>query len=188
MNQKSRKLLFFTIVWLLCLTSCKRINCPEFYEEMLRWIQKDDVIELYSHSKDSTIILSISSVEITHTTHYPANTDCACEDYIYVNSYDSNFSVKMFSHNDQSYRIFDTDFSTYSEAKNYLFENNTYDLVRIFDRKNSGGKFRKLIIAKDTGVVGLIDVDGDTWVLKTGVKIKKLDKQDRKITIKNTSC
>jgi len=82
MNMK--KVLFLFEIGVLCgLISCKT-HCPEFDEEILSWIpyQENDVIELYAQSNDSTIIFSIKSVDITHTTHYPSNTKCACGDDI----------------------------------------------------------------------------------------------------------
>ena len=184
----------FVIGVLFGLMSCKT-NCSEFNEKNLSWIpyQKNDVIELYSQLNDSTIIFSINSVEISHTTHYSSNADCGgCDDYVFINNYNSDFYVEIYLHENkmgsQNYKIIDTYFSTYSEAKNFLFENEEYELVRIFEMNGSQGTFRKLIIAKEIGIIGLIDIEGNTWTLKTNAKIKRLNKEQRNIVINNVSC
>jgi len=190
-----KKCLFQSVIGVLFgLMSCKT-NCPEFDEKILNWIpyQENDVIELYSQSNNSTILFSITSVYITHTTHYEHGTKCGgCSDEIFINDYNSDFHVEIYLSDrimgHQSYKIIDTYFSNYSEVKNYLFESKEYDLVRIFETNSSEGKFRKLILAKEIGVIGLIDIYGNTWTLKTNAKIKRLNKEQRKIVINNVSC
>jgi hypothetical protein len=188
----------FVIVVFLGLISC-RTTCSEFDERILSWIpyQENDVIELYSQFNDSTIIFPINSVVISHKTHYKHNTDCGgCDDEIRINSYDkSNFHVDIYINNknkqmSQTYRICDSYFSTYSEINNFLFENTDYEFVRIFVADYSNGMFQKLIIAKEFGVIGLIDVYGNTWILKTNAIIKKHNEgnENRKnIVINNKS-
>jgi hypothetical protein len=184
-----KKLQFILLVCLLGLINCNRqVNCPKFNEEILNWIpyQENDVIELYSQSNDSTILFSISSVYISHTTHYEKGTKCGgCSDEILING--SDFEITMYLQENivgsQNYKIFDTHFTTYSEKNNYLFENKEYDLVKIFETNESKAKLKKLIIARDIGIIGLIDKDGNTWVLKTNDKGDNL-----KLTINETSC
>jgi len=72
-------------------------------------------------------------------------------------------------------------------VKNYLFENKKYDLVRVFEKTDSKGKFKKLIIAQDVGIVGLIDIYGNIWNLKTSIKTKMLNEQ-KNIVITKVSC
>jgi len=193
------KKFIFVIGVLFVLISCKTniIFCPEFDKQILIWIpyQENDVIELYAQSNDSTILFSITSVNITHTTHYDYGTKCGgCRDEIFINDHNSDFHVEIYLHDrimgHQSYKIIDSYFSTYSEVNNYLFESNEYDLVRIFEADNSKGTFRKLIVAKDIGVIGLIDIYGNTWALKTNVKIRRYDdpNKPRDIVINNVSC
>ena len=185
-----KKYLFlFVIGIILGLISCKT-NCPEFDKEILSWIpyQENDVIELYSQSNNSTILFSITSVNIEHKTHYKHGTDCGgCSDYILINNYDSDFHLDMYIHENiigsQSYMIIDTYFDTYSERKNYQFENKEYDLVRIFETNVSQGTFRKLIVAKEIGIIGLVDIHGNSWILRTNATIKKPN-----IQILRTSC
>ena len=187
---KKHLFLFVTGIF-LGLMSCKTTStCPEFDEIILTWTpyQENDEIELYSQSKDSTIIFSITRVEINHTTHYEYGTKCGgCSDEIFINNYNSDFYVEIYLSDritgHQSYKIIDTYFSTYSEIKNYLFESKEYDLVRIFETNGSKGKFRKLILAKEIGIIGLIDINGNSWVLKTNAPIKKPN-----IMINKTSC
>ena len=190
---KTRKLLLLMLVGLLGLTSCYRtITCPAFDLEILSWIpyQENDVIELYSHVNDSTITLLINSVYVAHTTNYSTAYDCGeCWDDITIDG--SNFYLTMFLDKNvigrQDYRICDTPFSNYSELTNFLFENQKYDIVRIYENNSSSGTFKKLIMAKDIGVVGLIDKNDNTWVLKTNNKVRGGNER-KNIEIHNIGC
>jgi len=193
----------FIIVGILVLISCGRqVSCPKFEEEILSWMpyQEEDVIELYSQSNDSTIIFSISSIEVIHTTHYLTNADCGtCDDQILINQkdyseYKPNFEAHISLNKNriqfQYYIINDTYFSydnsDYSELTSFEFENNVYDIVRVFEKNDSKGAFKKLILAKDIGIIGLIDFDGNTWTLKNNGKTKSI--KQKKIKINDTSC
>ena len=186
------------------LVSCYyKVTCPEFNEEILSWIpyQANDAFELYSQSNDSTIIFLITRVEVTHTTHFERGVDCDggnCDDQIIINNGNSNFKVDIRLRKNeiknQSYQISDTHFAeyntTYSELNNFVFEGKEYEIVRTFEKKDSNGTFQKLIIAKDIGIVGLVDIFSNSWVLKTEVKIRRLDepeRQRRNIVINNVS-
>jgi len=186
------KVLFITILGVIMgMTSCKK-NCPNFNESVLNWVpyQADDVIELYSQSKDSTIIFSIKSIEATHTTHYQSNAKCGgCDDYISITGYDADFHahIEIDGKNIryQQYRIGDTDFYGHSKSTNFLFEGKEYEEVMIFEKGEREGMFKKLIIAKNFGIIGLIDIDGNTWALQTNGK--KLNTK-KNIVIHNVSC
>ena len=202
-----KKILNFTIFVVLSflfagLIGCGiKVDCPEFDEGILSWLpyQKNDVIELYSQSKDSTITFSINIVEITHKTHYTIGTKCGtCDDYIIMNSaYNtSNFKVDIRLNKNkierQDYQIIDTFFeehnTIYSELRNYKFENDEYDIVRVFEKTDSRGTFKKLIIAKDIGIIGLVDIHGNTWtLLKPEVKIRRLNEREG-VVINNVGC
>ncbi|MDR0796882.1 MAG: hypothetical protein LBE79_12680 [Tannerella sp.] len=171
-------------------TSCQEITCPEFNEEILTWIpyQEDDKIELYSQLKDSTIIVLINSVVVTHTTSYNTGKDCGhCDDDIHISG--SNFYVEIYLKDgktrSQNIRLGDSHFSAYSESKKFLFDNKEYEVARTFD--SSSGMFKKLIMAKDIGIIGLIDIHDNTWILKTDIKNRK-SSEPRRITINNRSC
>gem|GEM_PF-3519434 len=195
-------LFLFAVVVLFGLKSCYRqVTCPEFNEEILDWIpyQENDRIELYSQLKDSTITISIKSVEVTHTTDYKTGYDCGgCDDEILIRQNDSDhfkFQVDIRLNRNTiayQYQIGDTYYFEgnyiYSEKKNYLLEDIEYDMVRIFEKNDSKGRYNRLIIAKDFGIIGLIDVFGNTWVLKNNVKIRRLNGRDRgNIVINNVS-
>ena len=182
----------FVIGAIFVLTSC-RTNCPKFDMKILNWIpyQENDIIELYAQSNDSTILFTITSVNITHTTHYEYGSKCGgCSDEISINDYNSDFYVEIYLSDrimgHQRYKIIDTYFSTYSEVKNYLFESKEYDLVRIYETNGEQGTFKKLIVAKEIGVIGLMDLDGNTWALKTNTL--NANGQQNNIVINNVSC
>ena len=191
--------LYFVIAALLGLISCHRqITCPKFDEKTLSWIpyQENDVIELYSPTNDSTITFSVKSVEIRHTTHYNTGYDCGtCDDVIEVNqnSHDnSKFHINITLNKNkityQSYWISDTYFVdgnyTYMELTNFTFGDKQYDVVRIFEKNDSNGTIKKLIIAKEIGIVGLIDIEGNTWTLIDSTSKDR----SRNAKIKNISC
>ena len=173
-----KKYLFLFVVGILLgLISCKtKTTCPEFDKEILSWIpyQKNDVIELYSQSNDSTIIISIKSVKVIHTTHYTNEYRSKCEglcfDEIQIRQNDNDhfifkIDISLFWNKveSQNYQINDTYFTNYSEVKNFPFEDKEYDIVRIFETNNSKVTFKKLIIAKEIGIIGLIDIYDNTW-------------------------
>ena len=185
--------LLFVAGVLLGLISCRE-NCSSFDMNNLSWTpyQEDDVIELYSQLNDSTIAFSIKSVVVMHTTHVSFGTKCGgCDDQIFINGYDdSDFYVEIYLFNgksgSQNYHIVNSYFSDYTEVRNFIFDSKEYDIVRIFDNGGSNGKFKRLIIAKDIGVIGLVDIYDNTWTLKIGAKSKSPDKKG--IVINNTSC
>jgi hypothetical protein len=188
------KLLLVTGI-LFGLMSCRE-NCSSFDMKNLYWTpyQEDDVIELYSQENDSTIEILIESVIVEHKTHVTFGTKCGhCgDDQILIRSSDDfKFNVEIFLSGgkiaNQYYRINNSHFSDYTEIKNYLFENKEYDLVRVFENGVSNGEFKKLIIAKDVGIIGLIDVSDNYWVLKSKMKLKKSN-EPKKIVINNVSC
>ena len=198
----------FVIGILFVVVTCQE-TCPKFDEEILSWIpyQENDVVELYYQFSDSTIILPINSVEITHTTDISRGSIIGCKkcrgecsDYIYINGYNSDFHINIDLHlnkiGSQGYQICDTFFYSseydsnpnYSEITNYLFEGKEYDIVRIFENNYSQGTFEKLIIAKEIGIIGLIDIHGNSWVLKSNDKAKNSNKREKgNVVIKNVS-
>ena len=189
--------LLLSIIFIISFISCTTY-CPSFNEEILNWIpyQEKDVIELYSQPNDSTLKFSIRNVTVTHKTSYKFGTKCGtCVDDIYINDDDSNFNVTIYFDKkgigSQDYKIYDTYFATYNskhtEEKNYQFEDTEYDMVWVFEKTDSNGTFKKLIIAKEFGVIGLIDIHDNTWSLKTNVESKGLNQQ-RNIVVNNVSC
>ena len=136
---KKIQIFAISLFLLFGLKSCYRqITCPEFEEEILNWFpyQENDVIELYSQLKDSTIIITIKSVVITHTTDYTIGYKCGtCDDEIQISQnnhdnfrFDIHISLNKNKLNQQIYQIGDTWFEVtpyttnqYSEFKDYLF-------------------------------------------------------------------
>jgi len=192
--------LYFVIIALAGLMSCNRnVSCPKFDEKILSWIpyQESDVIELYSPMNDSTITFSIESVEIRHTTHYNTGYDCGtCDDAITINYHNSKFYIDIALNKNkitsQRYQLIDSYFTdyniTYTELTNFSFENKVYDAVRIFEKNDSIGTFKKLIIAKEIGIVGIVDIYGNTWSLKNSVGLNKGFSERENIKINNVSC
>ncbi len=75
--------------------------------------------------------------------------------------------------------------SDYSEQTDYSFEGVKYDVVRIFEKKETNDRFFKLIIAKGFGIVGLVDKNGDIWKIDSSIlKSSEINS----VEIKNISC
>jgi len=195
--------LFLATVIICGLVGCNReVTCPAFKEEVLSWTpyQENDVIELYSPMNDSTIIFSIKSVDVTHTTHYNTGYDCGtCDDAITItqNDYDNfrfhiDISLNKNQIKYQSYYIGDTYFVdgnyTYSEQMDFSFEGKKYDVVMLFEKKDSNGTIKKIIIAKDIGIVGIVDIYGNIWTLKDKVQIRGFSNERKNVKITNVSC
>jgi hypothetical protein len=194
-----RSTVLIIVLFFLSLTGCKR-NCSDFNKDILNWVpyQENDVIELYCQSNDSTILFSINRVYVEHTTHYSTTSKCGgCVDFVKINQYSDDFSFSVeISLSDNKinsyyYKIGDTYFDEYyckySETKNFLFENKEYESVRIFERDDLKGTFKKLILAYGYGVIGVEDIHGKTWVLKNNSELKK-EKERGGVEIHNTSC
>ena len=190
-----KKFYFSTIIGcFFALISCK-YHCPSFDKDVLSWIpyQKNDVVELYSESYDSTIIFSIKSVNVLHQTEYSYNSKCGtCDDFIEItqNTNDNfDFLAQIFLHKNkmqnQYYRIDGTSFSTYLEYNEYVVDVKEYGKTRVFEA-DFNQTFKSLIIVKGIGIVGLVDKNDQLWVLKNG-KTKK-SKEGKEVIIKETSC
>jgi len=175
------------------LMSCSE-NCSSFDMNNLSWTpyQEGDVIELYSQASDSTIEIFIKNVIVEHKTHVTFGSKCGyCgDDQIFISSSDDfAFNVEIYLNDgkiaSQNYQISNSYFSDYTEIKNYLLENAEYDLVRVFENGGSNGEFKKLIIAKNVGIVGLIDIRDNYWILKPELKLRKSNEQNdqKKIVI-----
>ena len=194
--------LFITGILLIFLSCDRNVSCPEFDNDILRWVpyHENDVIELYTESNNSILAFSINSIEVVHKTGYSTrsgNSDCGtCDNQILVNQDAGNFGFQIFIdlYEDQinlrGYQISDTYFteynSDYSEQTNFQFGNTKYEQVWIFEKENTEGTFKKLIVAKGVGVAGLVDVDNNIWIFKE--KTNKSSLKQERIKITNVSC
>jgi len=113
-----------------------------------------------------------------------------CSDYISVGDDDSMFQIGISLSGSyityQSYRIYDTFFDAFSEIENFIFEDTEYDIVQVFNN-HSNETFKKLIVAKGFGVIGLIDIYDNTWGLKNNAKSKGTNERGN-IVIKNVTA
>ena len=122
---------FKNLIYVICLfglISCKTY-CPDFDEKILKWVpyQENDVIELYSQLMDSTILFSIKSVEVEHTTHYSFGTDCdGCSSSVFISQNDDDIiefqvgiSLNANKINNQYFQIGDTHFASGSSTCSY---------------------------------------------------------------------
>lgn len=199
MNNRVQINLFLTL--LLILQSCGfQVNCPDFDAETLEWIpyQNNDIIILENSSKESHITLAVNSIYVEHTTHYVTNQKCGtCDDIISINGNETdnnNFLVHIGLNknriNSQDYLVNGTYFtdynSEYSEHNNYLFDGDVYEAVRIFEKSVANETYRKLIIAKGYGIVGLVDYEGNAWKLVD--VISSSGGISNNIDIKKVSC
>lgn len=196
-----KKTLVFTffISVLILTTSCgRKVNCSDFNTDQLQWIPyvNNDTIRLQNSGNDSIIYLPVNNIQVTHTTHYVTNQKCGgCSDQIYVNmessSNDLIVSVYLYEGKitTQSFVVkgvyFTDGNNKYSEQTDYTFEGIAYEAVRIFEATDTDVQYRKLIIAKGYGIVGLVEENGNTWKLENA-ELKSIRSTD--IEIINTSC
>lgn len=196
------KIIQLTIIisGLILIFCCGRqIDCPDFNNEILEWIpyQNNDTIRLINCSNDSIMKLVINEVIVEHTTHYMTNHDCGtCDDHIMINgnetiNTDLQIDIGLNENNINAQRFLIKGFyfteynSDYSELSDYSYEGVKYDIVRIFEKKDTNDRFFKLILAKGLGIVGLVDKNGDVWkILNNDLKNSKSES----VEIKNISC
>jgi hypothetical protein len=185
---------------LILMISCgRKIDCPDFNDEILKWVpyQNNDTIRLMNSSNDSIMKLVINEVIVEHTTHYMTNVKCGtCDDRIMINVNETD-SVDLQIHIGLTYKhIYNQSFlikgfyfteynSDYSEQSDYSFEGVNYDVVRIFEKKETDDRFFKLIIAKGFGIIGLVEKNGDVWEIKSTILKSK---KSESVEIRNISC
>ncbi len=182
-NMKTR-LYILSLTIILVLSSCIGIKkkCPEFDDEIMAWIpyEQGDIIKLSNSDLDSTITILIQSQYIDHMESYKTNEKCGqCDDYITINnSQNSQFNYSASTHyqelgvetfyfsiNDTLVR-FETNVSQIIPHYNYNVEGIDYQNVKIYtNQKTSDKNFYCLIIAKNIGIVALIDNYERYWAI-----------------------
>jgi len=177
-----------------------KVKCPKFDKDILNWVpyQNNDTIKLVNLKNDSVLLLIIDTLMINHTTYFLTSSDCGgCGDDILVNNYETkDLQIMIFISDNtitgQCYTIKGTyfeddsiDYLDYIEQPDYLFNGICYDNVHIFENKKTGEKFKKLIVAKEFGIVGLIDKDDNIWFIE-GNTVKNINYLSYKI--QESSC
>lgn len=162
--------------------------------EPLRWIpyERNDTLIFKNEITDSTLLLAIDSLTIRHTTSYSSFNDCGnCDDYIEVNYYyqqEPDFHVSISFDKDgisgEGYTIMEDRFddSNCTEQNNYKIRTEQYEVVKIYEASNEYEYFKTLIVAKDYGVVALIDRNNTYWILQNDFSVenpKSFDIQER---------
>ena len=181
-----------TILICICailLSGCK-VKCPDLDKNILSWYPYEvgDIINLSSES--NILSLTISNVQIDHTTHYSTGTKCGnCDDniFIYAKHQDTiTFEINVYltenKISSEGYSIKNSFFGGNPDiTANYTINNKVYNQVKIYE-STRGQEFKKLIVAKDFGIVSLTDTLGNEWILSENAK------REAKPTIRNTSC
>lgn len=176
-----------------------QIDCPDFNTKLLEWVpyQNHDTIRLRNVNDDSILVLAVNEIYVEHTTHYVINEKCGtCDDFIKVNQNEtipSDLRIFIYLNKNQfksqGYEIQDSYFAEYnteySEQADYTFEGVLYDHVRVFEKNPISEGFNKLIIAKGIGIVGLVDHEGNNWIL-TENPSESGNKEP--VEIRNISC
>ena len=179
----------FYIIVLLCLfSSCYRnVNCPDFDENILSWFpyEEGNVIRLENKTTDTLLTIPIVYVIINHTSHYNTGSDCGhCDDEIQITNKAGVFiSVYLEKNKIKSEHYTINSMNFYGNAiisENYTFNNKKYEQVKVFE---NAGNNSKLIIARNFGIVGFIDKDGEEWLLVESNAMQQL-----KSRITDTSC
>lgn len=174
-----RILLASGLMVLIMVNSCNlnsKVDCPGFNEDVLSWLpyENKDTIRLINTSNDSVVSFAIDEIIVEHTTHYNSNMDCGtCDDQIMINTYNSvsEFQAQIFLNeniiNNRSFLIKGVYFneSEFLEITDYTYNNKVYDTVWIFNKSGSYEQFIQLLVAKGYGIIGLVDLHYNNWVL-----------------------
>ena len=169
----------------IVLTSCLGIkkNCPEFDSGLVAWIpyEPGDTLILSNTELDSSLMFVIYSVVyIDHMESYKTNEKCGeCQDYISLNinsnepvrfSYGANTRHQILNFETYDFNINNTfqSFGTYnsqiSEHNDYNIEGMDFSDIKIYQNvKTSDFGFYSLIVAKNIGIVALIDNNEKIW-------------------------
>jgi len=162
--------IFCTIILLCLFSTCRNINCPDFDEDVLSWYpyEEGSVIHLESKTTDTLLTIPIVNVMVSHTSHYNTGSKCegGCNDEIQIDSR-AGFSISVYLEKNkiksEHYNVNGESF--YENAiisDNYTFNGKEYEQVKIFEKAKSHSK---LIVARNFGIVGFIDKDGNEWLL-----------------------
>ena len=163
------------------------VTCPELkesvVESVLVWTpyEKNDTVLFTSKAvdylQDYSIMLIITNVEAQHITQYSAGSKCGgCRDEIRVTGTISGTGFEILTDFDRNNKISyqhlwftDSYFLSYSTHSTYAVEDVEYKNVRVYNSYNSDNTdkgYKTLIIAKDVGIVGLVDFNDSVWYIK----------------------
>jgi len=158
-------------IMLLCIFSAcgRNASCPDLNENILSWFPYEEggVIRLENKTAGTLWTVPIGYVEIDHTSHYNTGNDCGhCDDEIRISSKDADFSISVSIEKNkitsERYKIGNVSFyGSPTMLENYIFNDKKYEQVKIFENTNSS----KLIVARNFGIIGFIDEDGEEWLL-----------------------
>ncbi len=193
------------LVYSFVFFSSSHVSCPEFDKTYLEWLpyQQGDTITFINLTNDSTFEFYITDVYITHTTSYNTRMDCGeCSNTIRINpfievandlsidiSFEENriieeqytIKVSYFEHNARN----NSSTSSYSELSDYELNGTFYDEVKIFTNYSSSGSFTEIILAQGFGIIALIDLEENTWILKQSTTTNF---DTKSVEIQNSSC
>ena len=146
------------------------MNCPDLDENILSWYpyEEEGIICLENKTTDELLTIPITSVRINHTSGYNTGYDCGgCDDDIRISSKAVDFKISVYiRENKIESEYYDIKGISFHKnaivSKNYTFNNKEYEQVKIFERTEDNSK---LIIARNFGIVGFIDENGEEWLL-----------------------
>ena len=181
--------IFCAIMFLCLFSACGRnVSCPDLDENILSWFpyEEGSVIRLENKTTDDLLTIPIAYMRIDHTSHYNTSYDCGhCDDEIMIGNNDVGFSISVHIEKNkitfERYKIGDVSFyGSHIMSENYIFNDKKYEQVKIFE--NTGNN-TKLIVARNFGIVGFIDENGEEWLL-----IENSAMQQIKARIIDVSC
>ncbi len=181
----------FLLIFSLFIAGCEmKVDCPEFDPDILQWFPYEDgsSILLVNSNSEAELELKINKVQIRHTTHYMSNQKCGtCEDYVEINETTDDLNISIFLNENsidaEYYLVKGAGFSEYTFFGSYIVDNEEYLDVKVFENTTTILDYTKLFVAKGFGVVGLVDQNNETWVLKQdNIELIPI------VEIKNISC
>ena len=171
-------LIFISIALTVSCDFLYKVDCPSFDKNALAWIpyHENQKIIFKNSATNENIHLTISAFVIEHTTHYMTNADCEkCDDIIEINNFAEGvtnlyiyFHLRENELGQMHYEIKGSIFDNYSisaatEYTDYEFNSKVFPEVKILTNNSYDQLFKKLILAKNYGIIGLIDKSDNKW-------------------------
>lgn len=199
MNSIPTNIILFAAI--ISITSCDmhKVDCPAFNNEIMEWMpyEEGQLIVLKNLGANDTISLFVNSINISHATQYMNNEDCGtCDDYINIcESYGNEENFCLYVHlnenelKGESYYIKGSSFDSYLTVLDYTdydFNGTIYAKVKEYRNSSSDQGYTKLFVAKNYGIIGLEDENGNTWIRYPSAD--SVTKADLQLKITNTTC
>lgn len=178
-------LLLTALVFIGCSSSSDTTNCPNFDNEILKYIPYytgDDFI-LINNSDNSETKVSVKHSSLRHRESFTSTQECGeCDDYLKIVFTIRNLGemtlIKMISYNEieTDHLSLDVGFEQPKALEELTINDIKYKDVLVYEveANQENAKYKKIVFAKDFGLVAIYETEGSIWTLKEN-KTKEVD-------------